>query len=313
MITNHEFIADEKVISKNQDIKIYQETILQEILKQQNLALIHQFNFNNTKKRFIMMTKKNSKLAKTKKFMAIPAFALLAIVFAEKSYAKENSENLIVKKDNIISKVFSDDPYEEVQKILSKYDDLLKNKKYAEFDRKLTREDRQQLINLYSELTDSQKEELPFVLHTPGKLKPNAPTENDLIEFSNSTKYGLWIDEKKVFDIAYGEEAHLTPAEYPGGANKLRNLVMANFDDAVFTGDEGTVKTTITFIVDENGKVRDIKAVGDNEKFNSEANRAVKLANNNSIWKAATLEGKPVAFQYKIPLAMTFEIYKKTQ
>jgi beta-lactamase regulating signal transducer with metallopeptidase domain len=84
MVTNHEFIADEQVIYNNKNIKSYQELILKEILKQQDLNLIHQFNFNNTKKRFIMMTSKNSKFAKAKKYLTIPAFTALTLIFAEK-------------------------------------------------------------------------------------------------------------------------------------------------------------------------------------------------------------------------------------
>lgn len=396
MINNHEFIADESVIVQSKNIKNYQELILQEILKQQNLPLIHQFNFNNTKKRFIMMTSKNSKFAKAKKYLAIPAFAVLAVVFAEKTYAKESSEILNVEKDNVISKVFRDSPYEEVQKILDKYQVLLKDKKYAEFDRKISQQDRETLMKLYPQLSEEQKDELPFIFHTPKKLKPTAPTENDMKEFSSSVKYGLWIDEKKVNnavlknykasdfshksvskvypnarskknpqpfqvslmtnayyekyskeeprvlmgfkaksfvkdtipvkknievkssdkiiqDIAVGEETNLTPAEFPGGANKLRSLVAANFDGAVFNGDEGTVKTMITFVVDENGKVRDIKALGENEKFNNEASRVTKLANQDVTWKPALQDGKTVAYRYQIPLTMKFETFKKTQ
>jgi bla regulator protein BlaR1 len=102
MINNHEFIADERVIKQNKNIRKYQELILQEVLKQQNLPLIHQFNFNNTKKRFIMMTRKNSKFAKVKNYLAIPAFVVLAIVFAEKTYAKEVSVD--IKPENIQKK-----------------------------------------------------------------------------------------------------------------------------------------------------------------------------------------------------------------
>ncbi|WBV59177.1 M56 family metallopeptidase [Chryseobacterium camelliae] len=91
MITNHEFIADEEVIHKNKNIKNYQELILQEILKQQDLKLIHRFNFNNTKKRFIMMTSKNSKFAKAKKYLTIPAFTALTLVFAERVYANDTN------------------------------------------------------------------------------------------------------------------------------------------------------------------------------------------------------------------------------
>ncbi|MCX8533211.1 M56 family metallopeptidase [Chryseobacterium luquanense] len=403
MINNHEFIADESVILESKNVKKYQELILQEILKQQNLALIHQFNFNNTKKRFIMMTKKNSKFAKAKKYFAIPAFAVLTIVFAEKTYAKESSEILSIEKDNVISKVFSGSPYEEVQKILNKYQALLNDKKYAEFDRKITAEDRQRLIELYAQLTENQKDELPFIFHTSKKFEKNSLNENDLKEFSNSKKYGLWIDEKKVDntvlknyqasdfshkfvskryknaiskknpqpfqvnlmtnayyekyskeeprvlmgfkaknfvkgkdtipvkrnieaknnlssvedkktqDIAYGQAVDLTPAEYPGGASKLRSLVASNFDGPIMTGDEGTLKSVIYFNVDENGKVNNFNATGENEKFNTEAIRVVKLANQDAVWKPAQKDGKAVKYRYKMPLTMNFETYKKTQ
>ena len=398
MVNNHEFIADESVIIQSKSVKNYQELIFKEILKQQNLPLTHQFNFNNTKKRFIMMTSKNSKFAKAKKYLAIPVFAILAVVFAEKTYAKESTEILNIEKDNVIAKVFSDSPYEEVQKILDKYQALLKDKKYAEFDRKISQQDREALMELYPQLSEEQKDELPFIFTKTKKADKNSVSENDLKEFSNATKYGVWIDENKIGnatlknykasdfshksiskryknaiskknpqpfqvnlmtnayydkyskeeprtlmsfkikafvkgkdtipvkksieakptdkniqDIAVGEAADLTPAEFPGGANKLRSLVAANFDGSIMNGDEGTLKSTITFIVDENGKVRDIKTLGESEKFNNEAYRVTKLANQDVMWKPAIKDGKAVAYQYKMPLTMKFETFKKTQ
>ena len=85
---NHEFLADE-VIIKEFNIKDYQNLILAEVLNAQNLSLINQFNFNNTKKRFIMMTTKKSKLEKFKKLFAVSAFAGLSILFVQKVYASE--------------------------------------------------------------------------------------------------------------------------------------------------------------------------------------------------------------------------------
>ncbi|MBQ0152553.1 MAG: energy transducer TonB [Chryseobacterium sp.] len=101
VITNHEFLADEEVIYQNKNIKTYQQLILNEVLVQQNLQLTHQFNYNNTKKRFIMMTKKNSKFALAKKYVSIPAFAILSFAFAEKVYANPSlSENSIPKQNS---------------------------------------------------------------------------------------------------------------------------------------------------------------------------------------------------------------------
>ena len=403
MINNHEFIADESVIAESKSVKNYQELILQEILKQQNLDLIHQFNFNNTKKRFIMMTKKNSKFAKTKMLLVIPALAIAGFVFAEKTYKTNDTEANTQKKD-IVSLLVSDDPLVQYNYIIKKYGNLLEQKKYAEFEKAVSLSDREKLKELYFQLTKEQKESTPLLfINSPKKLAKTKVTQSEINDFMNSKKYGLWIDGKKtknqelknfkpedfsnhfiskrypnaiskqnpepfqldmmtnsyfqdylkkkekvfmafkakafingkdtipvkrnieaknnlsnsenknVQDVAYGEAADLTPAEFPGGASKLRSLVAANFDSSIMNGDEGTLKSTITFIVDENGKVKDIKTLGESEKFNNEANRVTKLANQDVMWKPAIKDGKAVAYQYKMPLTMKFETFKKTQ
>ena len=89
MSDNHEFLADNSIILQNTDVKDYQRLILSEMLQTQNISLTHQFNYNNTKKRFIMMTTKKSKFEKTKKLFAVSAFAGLSILFVQKVYASE--------------------------------------------------------------------------------------------------------------------------------------------------------------------------------------------------------------------------------
>lgn len=100
IINNHEFLADEGVIEQNKNIKTYQELILNEILKQHNPELVHPFNFNNTKNRFIMMTKQNSKFGKAKRFMAIPVFAIATFAFAEKVYGNNVSNTPKLSQKN---------------------------------------------------------------------------------------------------------------------------------------------------------------------------------------------------------------------
>ena len=401
MVDNHEFIADESVISKNKNIKTYQELILQEIVKQQNLSLIHQFNFNNTKKRFIMMNNKNSKFAKIKNYLAVPAFAVLAIVFAEKTYAKENTENLNQEKENIISDVFSNDPLSEYNQIIKKYGNLVEQKKYAEFDKVISLSDRAKLKELYFQLTKEQRNETPLYFFDIKKSEKVNVSQKKLDDFMNSKKYGLWIDGKKtnnqdlkkykpedfshesvskrypnaiskknpepyqvnlmtnkyfqdyrnekekifmgfkakafikgkdtipikrntdnrlekktVQDISTAVEgvaADVVPAEYPGGVNELRKKVSKNFNSAIFGETSGLVRSTITFVVDKNGSIRDLKAEGENEKFNNEVFRVTKEANENITWKPATKDGEPVAYRYNLPMAMQFAAYKKTQ
>ncbi len=94
-------------------------------------------------------------------------------------------------------------------------------------------------------------------------------------------------------------------AEFPGGINKFRSSVQNNFDTGVMDGDEGTVRTTITFVVERDGSITDIKADGPNKGFNAEAIRTVKSVKNK--WSPAKINGQAVRYRYRLPLAMQFE------
>lgn len=351
------------------------------------------------------MTKRNSKFAEAKKYLAIPLFIVLAGSFVEKVYAKDFLPKISGKSESIFAE---EDPYTEFNQIIKKYGNLIELKKYAEFEKTVSLSDREKLKDLYFQLTKEQREATPFYFFNIKKSGKINVTQNQLNDFKNSKKYGLWIDGKKtknqnlqnykpedfshqsvskrypnaisaknpepyqvnlmthqyfqnyqnekektfmgfkakafikgkdtitlrknvdaklveikkdsdksqnaVLDISTaveGQTADLVPAEFPGGGNLLRKLVSGNFNGSLLSGNEGSLKSVITFIVDENGKVKDVKTSGENEKFNNEAYRATKLANENVVWKPATLNGKPVAYQYKIPLSMTFETFKK--
>jgi cell division protein FtsB len=98
IITNHEFLADENVLSQNFEVQSYQKLILEEISTNQNLQFTNQFNFNNTKKRFIMMTKTKSRFTQVKQIFTLPILVALSFVFVQKTYAKTiSTENNIVE------------------------------------------------------------------------------------------------------------------------------------------------------------------------------------------------------------------------
>lgn len=94
---NHEFLADEEIINQEFNIKDYQKLILAVVLQVKNLSVINQFNFNNTKQRFIMMTTKKSKLENFKKLFAVSVIAGSSFFFVQKVYASGTPEN-----DNLI-------------------------------------------------------------------------------------------------------------------------------------------------------------------------------------------------------------------
>ncbi len=119
MIDNHEFLADESIIQQKNNVKDYQTLILSEILQTQNLKLTHQFNYNNTKKRFIMMTTKKSKFEKPKKLIAVSAFAGLSILFVQKVYASDIiSEKVSIQEPIIAESIKSDTiPQKKLQQV----------------------------------------------------------------------------------------------------------------------------------------------------------------------------------------------------
>ena len=94
-------------------------------------------------------------------------------------------------------------------------------------------------------------------------------------------------------------------AEFPGSLNSFRNKIAENFDNSAMEGGEGTLKTTVTFIVERDGSISDVKATGPNSDFNSEAVRTVKSIK--TKWVPAKINGQPVRQRFRLPLTMNFE------
>ena len=94
-------------------------------------------------------------------------------------------------------------------------------------------------------------------------------------------------------------------AEFPGTLNSFRNKIAENFDNSAMEGGEGTLKATVTFIVERDGSISDVKASGSNSDFNSEAVRTVKSIR--TKWVPAKINGQPVRQRFRLPLTMNFE------
>ena len=197
IVSNHEFLADEEVITKNKNIKNYQELILKEVLKQQNLSLTHQFNFNNTKKRFIMMTKQNSKFAKAKRFLAIPVFALAALAFAEKVYGNDTIKNTLSENTIVENTTDAENPnaYSEYIKIMQKYYRFIDEKDYRGFNRNLSQSDKAELFKLYNEMSYFQQDLVPVAFKERTWKIPKKPITDEIIEkYQDEKKYLIRID-----------------------------------------------------------------------------------------------------------------------
>lgn len=94
MLSNHEFLADDYVLKNNFDVQKYQHLILSKMELSSSFHLTHPFNFNNTKKRFMMMTTKTSKLFWLKKIAVLPLAGVLFIVFTKEVKAQKLPGNI---------------------------------------------------------------------------------------------------------------------------------------------------------------------------------------------------------------------------
>lgn len=338
MLTNHEFLADERVLKYDSNIKSYQQLLLTELISER-ILFTNQFNLSNTKKRIKMMTTPNTKKSKLYAWLALPLTVIMFFAFVEKVPATNQelktqnkpADQHFTKED--IEKIKSDDPFAEYQEILSKYSNLLNEKKYDEFNRKISDEDKKRLNELSALLTSEQKERLPVFSLKGESDESNSKKENYLIGVNKNleskvdtltpqqkktvaslekmkeeidAKIQQIKENKAQYKVSNNETSDEEQASFPGGINYFRQRVSEVFNSAVFNGNEGTLKTTVYMTINEDGSVSDFRSEGSSEKFNTEVLRTVKFITENVKWNPAKKNGKPVKFIFKLPLTMNF-------
>ena len=253
MITNHEFLADEAVLQKNQDVENYQKLILTELISEK-ILFTHPFNLNNTKKRIVMMTTKITKIAKLKSYLTLPISATLFFAFVEKVPAKvemnDERKSAFIKEKN------------------------------------------QEILHAMQLKNDT--------------ISPKKKEENKTEKFFKKQVNKLQKTIKNRQEINQSSPPILTPAQFPGGMNALRQKFAENIDTNNFS-EKGTLKGIILFNVQPDGKTADVFYEFDNKTFQSKAQEAIEKSLKGVTWKPGTLNGKPVASQLKLPITMNFE------
>lgn len=269
IITNHEFLADEAVLNSRYDIKEYQNLILDEIINIQNPPLTHSFNFNNTKKRFIMMTKKKSRFTVLKKMAGITTLIAATALFAERTYAVNPIAPYNPQKVGAGTVENVESP--QVTSTNSGYFGKIKEKpsKAVEFKKESTKA-------------------------TADTISPKKTAQANSNEGNNT-------------NVNQQQDRDFVQAEFPEGAKLLRSKIGSMLDTSIFDGKEKLVKSTAHIHVDETGKISQITASGDNEAFNKEIVKTVTAVNNGMVWKPATRNGKATASIFTLPMSMSFQ------
>ena len=93
-------------------------------------------------------------------------------------------------------------------------------------------------------------------------------------------------------------------ADFKGGINAFRQKVAQGFDTSSID-QSGVVSATITFVVEKDGSISNIKITGANADFNQEAERTVKSIK--TKWTPALLKGKAVRSSFRMPISMRIE------
>lgn len=91
-------------------------------------------------------------------------------------------------------------------------------------------------------------------------------------------------------------------AQFPGGINAFRNNILQLFNNSKIHT-TGLVKSEIHLIISEDGTVTDINIIGNNKSFNKELERVIKRLSKTK-WEPAKIDGKPVKFRFKLPIAL---------
>jgi len=203
IMLNHEFLADEAVLKTCQDPETYKLLLLDKILYRRQVSLTSSFNYSITKKRLAMMTKKTSQtVAMFKKMALIPAVAILTFTFMTRVIAQssgiEPKEKRVITNNN---KGVSQKHFDEYQNTLKKGTRLgtSKNGKPRTFY-DLAIIDIKRMDIIYRSMSTSQQALATKVFFIPMSppTEPEPPTQQQLIDWADGKKYGVWIDGKRI-------------------------------------------------------------------------------------------------------------------
>ncbi|TDE18138.1 M56 family metallopeptidase [Dyadobacter psychrotolerans] len=241
---NHEFLADEAVISKHFSVSSYQLMLLDKILCTKQVNLTSSFNYSITKQRLAMMTRTSNKTIQMLKKLATPLLTLcIAFVFCEKIYSQEKGNTAIKKAEPVMKSGniriadksiptkrpkglyeqksgpgLSAEKYGVFISTIenhTKYVTSEKGLKYSIVEMSSDLEN--QMYDLYMLMTKDQQIKVYdsgitiFKMDMPVK---KAPTPEMFENWKKPTVFGIWINDKHVPNSALDKYKYSDIAEY---------------------------------------------------------------------------------------------------
>ena len=88
--------------------------------------------------------------------------------------------------------------------------------------------------------------------------------------------------------------------------NGIRTVFAKKLNTKKLVG-EGNIQTIITFVVEKDGSITNMKSKGSNSVFNEEAQKTMESILKKEKWNPAKINNKEVRSQYSIPIRMVFD------
>lgn len=283
---NHEFLADEKVVTSYNNVPFYQSLLLSKANENQTFYLASNLNYLITKKRLLMMTKTTSKTeALLKKAMLIPVVTALLFLLCTKVVAQETNvkkETTPAKPGNLIKTYYDKTTF----KIKDEKGKIASEKKYNE----LTPVEKRAIPSILS-----KQKELPTNEELLGILSKGAPEVIEIDAYDSKNQF-VQKGENEVYNTAGITEK----PDFPGGIMEFYKFVGNNFKTPEQPNLKG--KVYITFIVEKDGSLSDIKNIRDiGFGTGEEAIRVLKIC---PKWIPGKLNGVPVRVMYSLPITI---------
>ena len=194
---NHEFLADDYVVSRSNEPRNYQYLLLRKINRDEKLLLSSPFNYLITRKRLIMMKKQTAlSVAFGKQVAAMLLVILVAYVFATKVSAQENTVVDTVRKvTGSNSKGVSEELIQEYDQIVKKY--ISENKGRRDYPN-FNKVDMMRLQEIYLSMSEAQQAKQVVAFMKTPTVKAKTPTPSQLESWKDAKEFGVWIDGERI-------------------------------------------------------------------------------------------------------------------
>ena len=285
----HEYEADDAVLSSGADIKEYQYLLLKKAVSRSGYSVANSFNHSIIKNRFTMMSKSKSPLSRGLKALYVLPLVCLCIGLQAQTVnepvdkVKKNSDNAV----RFVSASGSS-PLFIVRQVWGEEREITK----AEFD-----EIEPYRINSIEVLKDTDAKEKYGEKAANGVIvitmkRPQELDEIVVISYDDN-------DEPVPFYLVEPETMPTFQGEGMSAFSRWLNMRIARPKGCKHTG-----KMKVSFVVDEEGAVKDVKVM---ESVCEELDKlVVSLIEQSPKWEPATANGKPVSQCLTIPI--TFQM-----